>query len=1089
MVGRLHTPVETGARVMDAGRLVESIIRQLRSFPQGAIDSGRRALAGVGQDRWCSKRRLFTVPVASELVTLSLRGDAELERECTCGEPLGDCAHGYAALYHLYSELPTRDAPLTLDAAPPPAADSWRDGLSALDRVLRQRHDSARKEPDVRLAWKIAWGAPGPDGRARVEVIPCEQKRGRSDAWNRPKKLTWQRLLTSPELWTRPADRTISGLLRQAGVGGEIQLTRATAWGVDPLDLIEHLVGEPHVVTDESPPHRLDVTRAELGLVVRSDPEALRLVPSLDGREISDPSLAIVYRRGVLLYDAGERRLLVAVAPAAKIALVEYVLAQPVEFPLEARDELLSRVPALERLLPIRLPEELEAKSITADRRLRILVRPQGNSGLSIALRSRPLPDGAYLVPGEGESVLTAFVDGRGVRTRRKLDDETARSRDLADRLALPSLTRDTSWKADTESIDRALELLTRLQTISEREAIIEWPDGEEIRLFPEPIGPSALRVAIRDEGDLFGLDGFAQVEEERVLLALLLERVRVGSPFVPVGEGQWAQISDQLAEKLRRLADLGALSGYAQRCDRTMLPVVEEALEGVEVDACESWTHLASRYDAALERTPRQAKGLRATLRDYQSDGYGWMSRLARVGVGACLADDMGLGKTVQTLSILLERSMMGPTLVVAPTSVTTNWIDEAGRFAPSLHAILYRETDRRGEVRRFQRGDVVVVSYGLLRRDIDRLKSQRWGTVVLDEAQQIKNARSQTTRAILSLDSRWRLALTGTPIENHLGELWSLFQFLAPGLLGSWERFRRDYAEPIERSGDEEAARRLSTVVRPFVLRRTKEEVLHELPPKTEVRLTAHLSPAERRLYEDVRLSALARLAKKSASSAEDLRFDVLAAMTRLRQLACHPRLVYPELDAPSAKLATLLETLDTVRRGGHRALIFSQFTSHLRLIRDALEERSIAFQYLDGQTPAQKRAGEIRKFREGNAPVFLISLMAGGTGLNLTEADYVIHMDPWWNPAIEDQATDRAHRMGQERPVTVYRIVAANTIEEEVLRLQDSKRELVSSVLEGTDRAAKASPEEWLAMIRAGAAARERSSDDGAPEVEVK
>jgi SNF2 family DNA or RNA helicase len=445
----------------------------------------------------------------------------------------------------------------------------------------------------------------------------------------------------------------------------------------------------------------------------------------------------------------------------------------------------------------------------------------------------------------------------------------------------------------------------------------------------------------------------------------------------------------------------------------------------------------------------------------------------MAHWGVGACLADDMGLGKTLQALAVLLERAARGPALVVAPTSVCFNWVRETGRFCPGLRPVLFREGDRAATLSALGPGDLLVCSYGLLVRHAEELKGRRFATLVLDEAQAVKNPATRRARAARDLDAEWKLALTGTPVENHLGELWSLFRILTPGLLGSWEQFRERFANPIERTRDAGRRAALARVVRPFVLRRLKSEVARDLPARTELRREVRLSTAERRLYDEARLAALAAIGGAGASAeGGDRRFVVLAALTRLRQLACHPRLLDPESKLPSAKLSELLELVGELRENGHRALVFSQFTSHLALVREALEARGISYLYLDGQTPEAERVRRVDRFQRGEKELFLISLKAGGTGLNLTAADYVIHLDPWWNPAVEDQATDRAHRIGQSRPVTVYRLVSKGTIEESILALHGEKRDLVAGVLDGAAGTAGLSTEELLELLRGDA-----------------
>jgi SNF2 family DNA or RNA helicase len=401
----------------------------------------------------------------------------------------------------------------------------------------------------------------------------------------------------------------------------------------------------------------------------------------------------------------------------------------------------------------------------------------------------------------------------------------------------------------------------------------------------------------------------------------------------------------------------------------------------------------------------------------------------------------------------------------------VGENWVRETNKFAPALNPLLYREGNRQQLIDSAGPGDLIIVSYQLVQRDAKRFGSRQWNTLVLDEAQFIKNAQTKTSRAIRDLDANWRIALSGTPLENHLGELWSLLRTISPGLLGSWDRFRNRFADPIERHRDPERSQSLARLVRPFILRRTKEKVLSELPPRTEVTLQAHLSPEERQRYDEARVAALAELSGGGGEKPGEHRMRTLAWLTKLRQLACHPRLVDRMWDRGSAKLNLLSSLIDELRDGEHRALIFSQFVKHLGLIRELLDERGVKYQYLDGSTPAKERQRRVDAFQEGEGELFLISLKAGGTGLNLTAADYVIHLDPWWNPAVEDQATDRAHRIGQERPVTVYRLVASGTIEEQILAMHADKRELVAGVLDGTDRAAKMDTDDLIRLIKTG------------------
>jgi SNF2 family DNA or RNA helicase len=473
----------------------------------------------------------------------------------------------------------------------------------------------------------------------------------------------------------------------------------------------------------------------------------------------------------------------------------------------------------------------------------------------------------------------------------------------------------------------------------------------------------------------------------------------------------------------------------------------------------------------------------VQATLRPYQLQGVAWMDWLRGMGMGGILADDMGLGKTVQTLVALRLASAVPAEstggvaegaspppherrarhLVVAPTSVVRNWISEAARFVPTLRTCLYHGARRVLD----PDADIVVTTYALLRLDLDVLRGTRWTTVVLDEAQAIKNPDSQAARAAFALEADLRLALSGTPIENRLEELWSAFHFANPGLLGSLEDFRDRYASPIE-SGDRAARDGLRRRIRPFVLRRLKKEVAKDLPPRTDIVLRCALSTEEREIYERVRSLGKAEVASFLEGGNV---MQVLEVLLRMRQAACHsglvPGAIAPGEEAPSAKLDLLCEQLEEVVAEGHRALVFSQWTSMLDRVGPALDARGIGWVRLDGAT--RDRAAVVADFaRADGPPVFLLSLKAGGTGLNLTAADYVFHLDPWWNPAVEDQATDRAHRIGQDRPVVSCKLVAEDTVEERILELQARKRALVGAALDEEALARSLSRDDLAALF---------------------
>lgn len=447
--------------------------------------------------------------------------------------------------------------------------------------------------------------------------------------------------------------------------------------------------------------------------------------------------------------------------------------------------------------------------------------------------------------------------------------------------------------------------------------------------------------------------------------------------------------------------------------------------------------------------------KNFKAELREYQKQGLSWLQFLREYGFHGVLADDMGLGKTVQTLAhICVEKTakrLKKPVLVVAPTSLMYNWRHEAAQFAPHLKVLTLQGPNRKQDFDRINEHDIVMTTYPLLGRDDEVLLAHEWHMLILDEAQNIKNPKAKATRIASQIKANHRLCLTGTPMENHLGELWSMFNFLMPGLLGDEKQFRQLFRNPIEKQGDTERAKRLSKRLAPFMLRRKKDEVVKELPAKTEIVRTVELEGVQRDLYETIRVS----MQKKVRDSINKLGMNkshiiVLDALLKLRQICCDPRLLKSKAEAKkanSAKLDLLMQLLPELLDEGRKVLLFSQFTSMLGLIEEELKARKIKYAKLTGST--RNREKPISDFQTGKVPLFLISLKAGGTGLNLTTADTVIHYDPWWNPAVEAQATDRAHRIGQEKPVFVYKLITENTVEEKIQTMQESKRKLAEGL----------------------------------------
>ncbi len=447
--------------------------------------------------------------------------------------------------------------------------------------------------------------------------------------------------------------------------------------------------------------------------------------------------------------------------------------------------------------------------------------------------------------------------------------------------------------------------------------------------------------------------------------------------------------------------------------------------------------------------------KGLQAKLRPYQEDGLSWLGFLRRYGFGGVLGDDMGLGKTLQSVAhILLEKEqgrLDAPTLVIAPTSLMYNWKEEIEKFAPDLSVVVLQGMQRKKDFEKIEKSDIVLTTYPLIVRDFKELSKHSYYYIILDEAQKIKNHKAKSSQYVKALKSKHRLCLTGTPLENHLGELWSLFDFVMPGFLFNYDFFKEQFKDPIEKEQNQDRQRLLNERIKPFLLRRTKEEVVKELPPKTEVVQKVVFSKEQAKLYESIRIAMDKQvrdaISKKGLARSQIM---VLDALLKLRQVCCDPRLLKVEEAKKvhsSAKFEALFELFEELLEEGRRVLLFSQFTSMLSLIENELKKRKISYTKLTGAT--RKRQEAIERFKNGEADIFLISLKAGGVGLNLTEADTIIHYDPWWNPAVENQATDRAYRIGQDKPVMVYKLIVANTLEEKIIELQERKRVLAQNI----------------------------------------
>ena len=944
---------------------------------------------------------------------------------------------------------------LPVPAATAPPAD-WKQHVALVGETMRTPPPAAERRPRERQILYLVDANPG---RAQygftVDVFARERLiRG---AWNRPRPLG----LRSSEIPTlvEAADRQIMSLLmaspdsygtfHRSSLDVQPSRRRLPPAIQDVLLSMMCRTGRCHVLPDpgaglgpplawdDGPPwtFRIEITADAdgahyvlTGALARGDERMPLDVPLL----VLGSGLVFTRERIARLDDGGafawvlhlRRHGTIRVAVAQGDELLEAVLRLP-------------GVPALE------LPAALNFDEVRAVPRPRVTVRQAPRDWGPEYLR------GALSFDYDG--TLIAADDPRAsvfqAERRRLVRRDRAAERAAAQRLTEVGFRRPHAAAAETEVALHARKLSRVVAALLAEGWHVE-ADGKLYR------HPGIVRAEVASGVDWFELRGTVAFGDTSAPLPALLQALRRGQRTILLGDGTFGVLPEDWLRKYVGLAALGRPEDGHLRFGRNQVSVLD-ALVASLPDV--TWDDASARARDALDTFERveprdPPPSFQGTLRAYQRDGLGWLAFLRRFGFGGCLADDMGLGKTVQVLALLEAMRAEGRphrSLVVVPRSLVFNWMGEAARFTPGLRVLDHTGTGRARDLAELDGHDLVITTYGTLRRDAALLGDVRFDCVILDEAQAIKNADTDTARAARLLRADYRLALSGTPVQNHLGELWSLFEFLNPGMLGAASAFGLD-AGSLRRP-DPEARQQLARALRPFVLRRTKEQVARDLPARLEQTLYCDLDPDQRAEYdglrEHYRQALLTRVARDGIGRSA---IQILEALLRLRQAACHPGLLdRARVPEPSAKLEVLLSRIAEVADGGHKALVFSQFTSFLAIVRDRLDRERVRYEYLDGRT--RDRAARVAAFQDDpDCRVFLISLKAGGLGLNLTAAEYVFLLDPWWNPAVEAQAIDRTHRIGQTRPVFAYRLIARDTVEEKVLALQETKRELADAII---------------------------------------
>ena len=749
-------------------------------------------------------------------------------------------------------------------------------------------------------------------------------------------------------------------------------------------------------------------------------------------------------------------------------------------FPATALPAIRRTIDSLDGMIEVRssLSGMAVIPTLRGSARLDLRISPlREEDGYEMAIIAAPYEDGNLRCePGEGAEDVYDDSGGEPRFIRRDLQLEFDHFSELSDYLRNDlHLEFDGDFQCYIYASESLLGVLTWAYDHRDK-CFVEWPEGRALR-FRGDVKSGDIDITVSSGVNWFEVEGEIRIGNDKFDLEQILKAMKESDVkgFVKLGDKDYVRMTRTLQKHLEAIDGM-----MCERVGRNqVVPIYrvghlaqilgEEG--GLHGTMDEGFKSLLKRMQDAYDTTPEVPATLKATLREYQKEGYVWMKRLDAWGAGACLADDMGLGKTVQTLAFILSKADEGPSLVVAPKSVVPNWEIEATRFAPTLKVTVLNDVSKREDcIAAAGPRDLVLTTYGVLGTETKALSSRKWNVICLDEAHQIKNRNTRVSASAMALDGASRIILTGTPIQNHLGELWNLFQFINPGLLGQWSDFKARY---LAGDPDESHRKYLRDLVQPFILRRTKEEVLDELPDKIVYEQMVELSPEEMKVYEAMRQYVETRVnmggRKKKARKADQVEVDFIAELTRLRLAALSISLVNDDWKLGSSKTDALMGLLDQISAvEGNQAVVFSQFTSYLAQVKALLDRKGMRYLYLDGQTDLDERREVVEQFQNGDCPLFLASLKAGGLGLNLTAANYVILLDPWWNPAIESQAMDRAHRLGQQRTVTVIRLIARHTIEEKILRLHETKQQLSDQMLDGTAFSGKLTMDDVLEMV---------------------
>jgi SNF2 family DNA or RNA helicase len=918
------------------------------------------------------------------------------------------------------------------------------------------------KEQEERIIWQLSVG----EGKF-VELTPQLQKKGKN-GWSKGRNLNYSRLIEGISAMSEQ-DHLVARAIHEETYGWRYRNVLSLNIG----EALTYLVSHPRVFSE---------TSDKLVTIEEVKPQLI-LKKSKGGYHLQGQD----YRMSDYRVESWDEKHLCFSRSDTRYQELVTTLRRMPGLPGEALAELLTTLDFLDPHIEVLSQcKEISFKGegIMADPYPSLHIS-QSSKGIRVDFRVQPFgEEGPAFFAGQGsEKVQYTSPTGR-LQTQRDFKAETQELLTLLESFDnFPGeVLEDFEYVFETRA-----EFLPFLETLasSKNKTRVFWPEGKPIKV--KSIQEKS-NVSIRVSGDSQGwleVEGSIHADRSRIvsIKKLLDDGALLRGRFFQLSENEYISLTDDLKTKVSRLKQISQETAKGFKIHPVFTEEVQEIGHGLK----QFKTDGVFKNNLARLLPPDNSDlsvpfSFQANLRNYQLEGYIWLKKILHWGFGACLADDMGLGKTIQALALLLDQASKGPSLVVAPLSVCHNWIDECRRFAPELNPILFHGTQRENLVEELGKNDLLITSYGIMVTEILRLNKIDFNLVILDEAQAIKNRHTQRHQAAQSLKGSFRLTLSGTPIENNVMELHSLMDFINPGLLGGAKYFAKNFAVAIEQDRRSTRAKKLKKMISPFMLRRQKSEVLQELPPKTEITHWIDLEEEERAHYEAIREKSLEKLSNLDLKKGG--RIEILAEIMRLRRLCCHPQLVLSHSESYGSKIRALENLLEELSSSHHRVLIYSQFIDFLRLVKKSLERKSISYQYLDGSTPLSERRKRVEAFQSGECMAFLISLKAGGTGLNLTAADYVIHLDPWWNPAVEDQASDRAHRIGQQRPVTVYRLVTKDTIEEKILKLHANKRELIDNLLAGNENAAQISSQDLYRLLKETTSVSETYESDPPP-----